>query len=132
MSLIKLTDADKLLRTPARLAIALVAVGILLAANSAQANYSCSGPVSYLAVNSGDYVYVAVGSFGVWAICHLSGPSQGVSVDACKAWYAGLLAAKRSESNVTMYFEGSAGGNNGPACAALGNWTTPTSYHIDF
>jgi len=34
MSLIKLTDADKLLRTPARLAIALVAVGILLAAQA--------------------------------------------------------------------------------------------------
>ena len=103
----------------------------ILVAQPASANFSCSGSISYLAVNANDVVFAAVGNFGVWAVCRLSETSQGVSEDACKAWYASLLAAKRAGTGVVFYFESSASGNNGSECTALGNWTGPTSYHMD-
>jgi len=104
---------------------------LALAATSAQANFTCSGQVSYLGVNSQDMVYVAVTGFGVWAICKLGDTWSGVSPNSCKAWYAGLLAAKRADSGVALYFDSSATGNNGSQCTALGSWSVSPPYHID-
>ena len=107
-----------------------------LVAGPVHANFSCTGPVSYLAMNSNGVVYVATGSFGVWAICQVSAPfvagGTTVAPDTCKSWYAGLMAAKHVGTSVTTYYESSAAGSNGPACSALGSWVVSIPYHLDF
>jgi hypothetical protein len=112
--------------------MATLAALLSLAATSAQANFTCSGAVWYLAVNNADVVYAGVAQFGVWAICSLKPANYLASADSCKAWYAGLLAAKRSNSNILMYFDTANGGNNGQECTALGSWTISQPYHLEF
>ena len=109
----------------------------LLFAQSAFANFSCSGTVQYLAVNSGSSLYVVIGTFGVWAICGLNGSTSNggttVNVDACKAWYSALLANQKTGSVITFYFASASNGANGPECTALGTWVlpNPVPYHME-
>jgi len=104
----------------------------------AQANFTCAGGISYLGVNSLGTVYVAVGPFGIWPICGLTGSmSNGgstVGMDSCKAWYAALLAQKAAGQGVTLYFTSTANTANGPECTALTSWVVPNPlpYHIDY
>jgi hypothetical protein len=111
-------------------------IAVIGVAQPAFANFTCSGTLSYLSVNSGGSVYVAVGPFGVWAVCALGGTVTAsgttVSPDACRAWYAGFLAAKRAEASVTLYFLGPATDHNGSSCTGLGSWVVAAPYHIDF
>ena len=97
-------------------------------AGVANANFTCYGPITYLGVTPNGVLYTNIG-FGVWQICNVSGSFTGngqtFTADACRAWYAAFLAAKRSDTNVVIYFESSAAGSNPPECTALGNWVMP-------
>lgn len=112
--------------------------GAMAACPAAWANFTCSGPITYLGVSSASTLYVTVASFGVWPICNLAGPySSGgttVNVDSCKAWYAALLTQKVTGGTATLYFTSAAGTANGPECTAMGTWVTlnPLPYHIDY
>jgi hypothetical protein len=89
---------------------ALTAVA-LLASQVAHANFSCTGPVSYLAVDANATVWVRVSGYGTWAVCNLGSASSSggatVYTEACRARYASLLANQKSGHSVTLYFTSS-------------------------
>jgi len=104
----------------------------------AVANFTCSGQITYLGVNSASSLYVSVGSFGIWPICNLAGTASNggssVPIDTCKAWYSALLTQKSQGSPITLYFTSNDTGNNGPDCVALVSWQvlSPLPYHMDY
>lgn len=117
--------------------LSVVALSALGCWQDALANFTCGGPVTYLAVNSVSTLYVSVGGYGIWAICNLSSAAGNggttVSVDACRSWYAGLLAQRAQGLSVTMYFSSTANTSNGAECTALPAWSIPNPlpYHVE-
>jgi hypothetical protein len=108
---------------------------LLLAAPLAHANFQCGGPVQYLAMNTSGGVYVNVGH-GVWQICSVTsdGTWGGNTITAatCRAWYSGILAAKKTDAPIMFYFASPNVGFNDSNCTAFGSWVTPYGfYHID-
>lgn len=89
------------------------------------ANFTCSGPISYLGASSNGSIYLSIG-FGVWPICSLNSSytNAGVTIDpaTCRGWYAAILASKKAGDPVTLYFSSSANTANGPECSAVGSW----------
>jgi hypothetical protein len=119
-----------------RLLVCLAATVMLGMGGLASANFTCAGNVQYLALNSNGAVYINVG-FGVWTLCGVS--SDGVwggntiTAASCRAWYAGFLAAKRSNASVTVYLQSPNVGHNDGNCTAIGSWVVPNGlYHVDF
>lgn len=102
----------------------------------AMANFTCGGSLTYLTVSSAGSVYLRIGNYGTWAVCVLgSSMSSGATTataEACKGWYAGLLAARRSDAPITVYFDSPLGGHNGQGCTDLGSWVVAVPYHMAF
>jgi hypothetical protein len=104
---------------------------LLLAAPFAHANFTCGGPVQYLALNTLGSLYLNVG-YGTWSICSVTADGNTVTAATCRAWYAGILAARKTDTPVTIYFSSPNSGANDSNCTALGSWVTPVGYyHID-
>lgn len=108
----------------------------LVLSQPAMANFTCGGSLTYLTVSSAGSVYIRIGSYGTWAVCALGSPmSSGATTattEACKGWYAGLLAARRTDAPITVYFDSPLGGHNGQGCSDLGSWVVAVPYHMAF
>jgi len=115
--------------------IASVWLLLTLVCANAHANVTCTGLISYLGIDNAGYLYVNNG-FGIWQVCSLSQAytANGLNVaqDACKGWYASMLAAQKSGAQVALYFYNSNSANpiNGAECNAFGNWSMPSPYFI--
>lgn len=95
---------------------------------AAQSNYSCGGQVDYLGVSSeGDVIVAIANSTPRHYICSLN--AQGtyrITVPACKAIYASLLAAKLTSKTVSVFYR-----PNEMTCATLPSWgTVPSAYFV--
>lgn len=105
-------------------------------AGNAAANFTCNGKVTYLGLSTDGVLHVSVGSFGVWYVCSLTstyvGNERTYTPEACRGWYATILAAQKADSSVEFYFGSSGQGTNDGQCVALGSWQVPTTspYHM--
>jgi hypothetical protein len=95
--------------------------------NPAHANFSCSGNVGMLAVDSSSQLLINNG-YGAWYVCTLTG----AELERCKAWYAGALASQKVGQKVRLWFNSTSTGDNGANCTALGSWVFATPYFVDF
>jgi hypothetical protein len=102
-------------------------VGAFVFPQLAQANVSCTGPVTYLGTDQYGQVFVAVGT-GINAI--FSTVAQGsyqASPQACKLFYATLLADQLAGKSPTVLY-------NDPAitqCSQITAWTPqPSAYFV--
>lgn len=96
---------------------------------NAFANYSCSGTVGYLGLNSNGGVVVALkNSTKIHTICSMGTQGAFLMVPAaCKAAYATLLAAKISGASITLYYE-----ENGYTCGTIPDWSgIPSTYFVE-
>jgi hypothetical protein len=116
----------------------LVALVAAFSMSPAFGAFTCTGTISYLGLSPEGMVTVAVNGFGVWYICNQTTAHTGnggivFSPEGCRAWYAAILAAEKSGTPVTFFFNTSANTNNGPECTALGSWTypSPAPYHMN-
>ncbi|MEO8018736.1 MAG: hypothetical protein ABI769_13050 [Pseudomonadota bacterium] len=93
-----------------------------------RANFTCSGPISYMGLSYNGSINVSVG-FGIWGICNLNSPlaSGGIGIEpsTCRGWYASILASKKAGEQITLYFTSNANTANGAECSALGSWVVP-------
>ena len=99
--------------------IALQMILLIFAMQStfAQATYTCSGPVTGVAINPGGFVVPgSMGGFNWVYVCQLGTNYNGVTPEACKAIYATLLIAQMSGKHVMLWFDD--GGN----CASHSAW----------
>jgi hypothetical protein len=103
-------------------------LSIALVAVPAQANYSCSGTVTYLGLSSGGVVTVAgPGGLTYVYVCTLGVNANGWTADACKAAYATLLGAKLSGQVADIFFLDTL------TCTTQPAWSTATLgniYHV--
>jgi hypothetical protein len=108
---------------------ACVAMMAMVVSGNAAANFTCDGLVTYLGLTPDGGLTVAVNGYGVWSLCNLTTSfttnGRTYTPEACRAWYAAILAAKKSDTAVILYFESSASTTNGPECTALGHWVVP-------
>src|SRR5215469_5573977 len=78
---------------------------IVLAATPAFANYTCTGPVTFLGVGSGTVVVSGFGGINSGYLCSLTTTApNGVAPDQCKAMYAHLLLARQTGQQLTLWF----------------------------
>ena len=126
------------MKTPMKRKRSAISAGVLasLISASAMANFTCEGKISYLALNPDGSVNVSVG-FGTWGICNLSTTSVGngnvtYTPEACRGWFASMLASQKAGHSLRFYFVSSANTNNGPECTAIGHWVwpNPAAYHM--
>ena len=84
----------------------LAMLAALLLSATAQANYSCVGPVDVVALDPGGNVTVTSTAAGLsWVnICQIGGTANGVGSDQCKAIYAELLTARAAGQTVQWWF----------------------------
>lgn len=115
--------------------VVLVVVSAL--SNNSWANFTCEGQVTYLGLNPDGLVMMGVNGYGVWYICNITLPFAGngginFTAEACRGWYATVLAAQKSGQGIRVFFESPAYTSNGPECTALGTWVTPnpSPYHL--
>ena len=108
-------------------ALVLTAGAALMTPCVAYANLSCSGPVTYLAIDQGGTVYVGAGT-AINAIC--STVTQGsfvTSPQACKLFYATLLTDEIAGRSPTLYYNDSALTN----CSQIAPWSNqPSAYFV--
>jgi hypothetical protein len=106
----------------------LAALAFMAFSASASAAFTCQGQISHLGLTPDGSVNVNIG-FGTWYICGVSASitSGGIYYDekACRAWYAAMLAAQKSGTQIVLYFNTPANTQNGPECSAIGHWVAP-------
>ena len=99
------------------------------------ANYSCVGYVVSVGLDANDNTLDVNNGYGVQHLCSLNEqhPNSYADQTLCRAWYAGLLASKLANQQVTIYYENSTGKDNS-ACSQVGNWVWPADkvYYVDF
>lgn len=102
-------------------------IAALVIPSLAHANVSCTGPVTYLGTDANGLVYVAAGT-GINAIC--STVTQGsfqTAPQACKLFYASLLADELAGRSPTVFY-------NDPAiaqCSQITAWSVqPSAYYV--
>lgn len=92
----------------------------------ANANISCSGPITYLGSDSNGLVYTATGT-GINAICNVV--TQGsfhASPQACKLFYASLLASQMAGKSATVFYDDP----SLTQCSQITAWTTQFSAYF--
>ncbi len=115
-----------------RCAIAVVAWGLAVPADAA---FVCPAyPKEYLAVGGDGLVYTAVnnGSLNViTAICSVTANDDGVSPQACTAWYSLLLTLRNTGGHALPHFNESASSNASiKGCSDLKSWEHHVSYFL--
>jgi len=110
--------------------LACVTLLAMVVSTNALANFTCEGLVTYFGVTPDGGVNVGINGYGMWSICNVTTTFVGnggrtYSPESCRAWYAAILAAKKTEAPILFYFESSANTANGPECTALGHWVVP-------
>jgi len=102
-------------------ALMLVVAGSLIS-QSAWANYACTGTTTNVTIDQYSNVNMSNSSgMEFVSLCNVANPINGISVEACKAMYAMLLASKLSGSQVTYWF------SDGLSCTTHPAWQTLTS-----
>jgi hypothetical protein len=96
---------------------------VVVANNAAAASYQCSGKVSSLGMYSGGEVITNIG-YGHWTVCSTTPAARGISTSTCRAWYAALLSAKATDSNVTVHLDNQ-------TCSSPGDWATPNAFFVE-
>ncbi len=93
---------------------------------AARANISCTGPVTYLGTNDSGSVYVAAG-MQINVICStVTQGSYTASPQACKLFYASLLADQLAGRSPTVFY-------SDPAltdCSQIGSWSVQPSVYF--
>lgn len=95
---------------------------------SSFANYACSGLVSYLGIDQGGDVVVAIAnSTPVHKICNvITQGSYGMAAPSCKIAYAAFLTARVAGKTMVIYYN-----ENGLTCGTLPNWgQVPAVYFV--
>jgi hypothetical protein len=115
-----------------RCAIAAVAWGFAMPADAA---FICPAyPKEYLAVGGDGLVYTAVnnGSSNViTAICSVTANDDGVSPQACTAWYSLLLTLRNTGGHALPHFNESASSNASiKGCSGLNSWEHHVPYFL--
>jgi len=83
-----------------------------------QTTYTCSGVPRGVSMGaSGTLTVESLGGLTWPYLCSVDGAQNGISPGACKAIYAGLLAAQASGRSVTIWFT-----NSASTCAANPAW----------
>lgn len=116
-----------LMRTTVKRLAVLCAVWLGTTA-SAQTNYSCIGQVTYLGVGSeGDVIVSLSHPTPRHYICSMAAQgSYRMTVPACKAVYATLVAAKLTSKSVSIFYR-----PNEATCETLPSWTAvPSAYFV--
>ncbi len=104
----------------------LIAFALLAQTMAAHATIACTGQIGYLGYDQNGAVVIAVGT-NIHRIC--SSTTQGsfqIGVQACKGFYATLLAHRLAGKPVTIYY-------NDPtltACSQIGSWTNQSSAYF--
>lgn len=97
------------------LALSAVILGsVTLPAAFAQSTYTCTGVPRGVSMGNGGVLTVESLGGLTWSyLCSVNGPANGVEVSACKALYAGLLAAQATGRSATLWMTNSAGSCGG-------------------
>ena len=104
----------------------LTALALLAHAAAANATIACKGQIGYLGYDQNGAVVIAAGT-NIHTIC--SSTAQGnfqIGLQACKGFYATLLAHRLAGKPVTIYY-------NDPAltaCSQIGSWTNQSSAYF--
>jgi len=96
---------------------------VLLATPAQAGSYACTGTVTFLGVDSFDYGLIVVGGPGGLppiGLCALN-QAGNFTMDACKAIYATLLAAKMSGQTVEITFADGLTCSTQPAWGSAGS-----------
>ena len=114
---------------PKRRAKWAVTLPVIWFSATASGNIICTGPVNYLGVDMVGQVIVANTATTIHTIC--STTTQGsfqVNTQACRMFYATLLANRLASRTITLYY-------NDPAltsCGQIGAWSTqPSAYFVE-
>jgi hypothetical protein len=92
-------------------------VGLAMTFN-ANANYSCDGAVTYLGIDQGGDVVIAIGGTPIHKICNVFDKgSYLMTVPSCKLVYAAFLTAKSTGKKMVVYYN-----DNGFVCSTFPNW----------
>lgn len=98
------------------LVVLLLAVAVLVVP-AYGAQYTCTGTVTTVFVNGfGDVVVAGPGGLVPIGLCSVSSATTNFTVDACKAAYATLLAAKLSGQGAAVSF------NDSLTCSTQPTW----------
>ncbi len=105
----------------------LIAMLSVALTGNAYANYSCGGKVTYLGVDMGGSLTVAVSSTPIHKICNLNDATGWTpSVAVCKSIYAQILSAKLAGKNIVIYYS-----DNIYSCSSLPSWgSVPSAYFV--
>src|SRR5689334_15672518 len=76
--------------------LAVIAFLLIGLCDTAQANFTCGGKVTYLGLFSDGTLTVGVNGYGPWYICNNSTASGTFSPETCRSWYAMLLATQKA------------------------------------
>lgn len=95
---------------------------LALAVNGALANagnYSCTGAVTYLGLDAGGDLTVALASTPIHKICNVGNNDSTFMANAatCRVMYASLLASRVSGKPAIIYYS-----PNGYSCGNLPSW----------
>ena len=108
----------------------ILGMALLYALLNTQANaISCTGPISYLGLDSGGAVVVSVfaNGAGMHSICNSTAQSTfTITSQACRMYYATLLANRLAGRAVTIYYNDP----NLTSCSQIGPWSTQTSAYF--
>lgn len=115
-----------------RCAIAAVASGLSMPAH---ADFSCSAyPKEYLAISGDGRVFTAVNngkSNVITAICSVTANDDGVSPQACTAWYSLLLTLRNTGGYALPYFsEGASSNSSIKGCSDMKSWEHHAAYFL--
>lgn|GEM_PF-5896308 len=97
---------------------------ILLLSTRAFAGFSCSGPVSGVALTPGGALVVQeLMAWRYQVICNMNTTSNGVEPKTCQAIYAMFLTAQTTQRSITMWFDsGDCNSESQADWSALENW----------
>jgi hypothetical protein len=95
----------------------MLAAAVFWVSQSAWANYACTGSTTNVTIDQYSNVNMS-NSSGIEfvTLCNVANPENGISVEACKAMYAMLVASKLSGSQVTLWF------SDGLSCTTHPAW----------
>ena len=102
---------------------ALTSVGLLWSATS-WANYSCTGPIDWVALNQAGVVTVSSASsgLGVFYVCQIGTTTNNIGPEVCNAMFAQLTAARAMGTPVQWSFDDSLTCTTHPTWSWLSGW----------
>jgi len=99
---------------------------LMIATGSANAIYTCSGPVTGVAIEpaTGDLIPETAGGLSWPRMCSVSVDKNGISTESCKVIYSTLLTAQTTGKNVTLWFNdsGNCSSSSHPEWQLLHGW----------